>query len=120
MSEIASESPPAGAGRAWITLLVLVSLYLLALARSAPPPVLPASAPSTEFSGERALAHLARIEGDGEPHPIGSSANARVRAEVVAAFATLGIRAEVDEHISIGGNGVVAITRNLEIGRAHV
>lgn len=113
MSEIASESPPAGAGRAWITLLVLVSLYLLALARSAPPPVLPASAPSTEFSGERALAHLARIEGDGEPHPIGSSANARVRAEVVAAFATLGIRAEVDEHISIGGNGVVAITRNL-------
>ncbi|MDZ4772419.1 MAG: M20/M25/M40 family metallo-hydrolase [Planctomycetota bacterium] len=113
MDETTKKEPEKGARLAWLTLVTALALYSLCLLRATPPDVVPAIPASALFSAERALEHLVRIEGSGRPHPIGSSENARVRSEVIAAFAALGIPAEVDEHIAVGANRVVAITRNI-------
>jgi hypothetical protein len=104
---------PEGPGFAWAALALLVALYALALLRAEPPPVVARDAPGASFSGERALADLVRIEGTGRPHPIGSAENARVQREITTTLAAAGLTAEVDEHLAIGANGVIAVTRNI-------
>jgi hypothetical protein len=54
---------------------------MVALNDLAPPTVVPAPAPVTDFSAERALKHLKVIARD--PHPSGSIENARVRDYIV-------------------------------------
>ena len=67
--------------RMWLwtltVLLAMVATISLALYQFVPPAVVPADAPKTEFSAERAMAHLQVIAR--EPHPVGSPENARVR-----------------------------------------
>lgn len=79
--------------RAAVVGLVLLAATLLALRSLAPPPVVPASAPATEFSAERAMRHVDAIAA--RPHRIGSPAHAEVRAYLVRALAEIGIAAEV-------------------------
>jgi hypothetical protein len=74
-----------------ILLLVFATVYL----RTGPPAALPADAPADRFSAGRAYDELRRLVGDGIPHPIGSEANARVRARIVARFTELGYQPEV-------------------------
>ena len=59
-----------------------------------PDPV-PASAPPTEFSSERALEHVRVIAR--EPHPMGSPANAAVRDYLVEELSALGVEPEVQK-----------------------
>src|SRR5438067_1927209 len=56
----------------WSGLALIALIHVLALVRSAPPAPLGLAAPEREFSAERAAAVLARILGDGEPHPLGT------------------------------------------------
>ena len=64
------------------------------------PAVVPASAPATEFSAERALAHVRAIAQ--RPHPIGSADNARVREYVIAQIRLLGLEPQVQEATGVG------------------
>lgn len=60
-----------------------------------PPPAAGRDAAPDQFSAERAFDVLARLLGDGRPHPTGSDANAAVRDRVVAELERIGYRPEV-------------------------
>jgi hypothetical protein len=87
--------------------LFLVSAVFLAVYRLLPPSPLPASAPSTAFSAERALKHtrvIARV-----PHPAGSAANDQVRAYILGELKAMGIAAEEQVDRSVGGRTAVEV-----------
>jgi hypothetical protein len=67
----------------------LAALGITAVARLSPPAVVPRSAPASEFSAERAFAHVQAIAV--EPHPLGSPAHARVRGYIVDRARDLGL-----------------------------
>jgi hypothetical protein len=72
-------------------LLTLVAISLLAfpaVSYLVPPAAVPATAPASEFSAERAIEHLKVIAR--EPHPTGSMANARVRDYIVEQLKSFG------------------------------
>jgi hypothetical protein len=74
--------------------LLAVAAIGVAARRSAAPPSVPAGpAAATEFSVERAMAHVRRIAS--EPHPQGSAANARVRGYLVEQLTALGLETRV-------------------------
>lgn len=116
------EASPGKAGRAtfifpvlaWAALTLLTVLAILELN---PPAAVPASASPSEFSAERALAHVGAISR--APHPIGSTANAAVREYLVAQLALLGLNPQVFEATGIA-NGrrriVIGNTRDI-VGR---
>src|SRR5215204_2651123 len=87
--------------RAVITVAALFVLCAL-LVRDAgrPPAPIPASAPPTEFSSERALVHLREIAQ--RPHSTGSADNARVRDYLVAQMRSLGLDTQVQEATGVG------------------
>jgi nitroreductase len=91
-------------GRALSTGVLLLAAVLAATWLGLrPPSPLPSSAPAGVFSAERALPQLRRFlaaAGEGVPHPAGSEANARVGAEVVAAFRELGVDPRVDRSVT--------------------
>ena len=80
-------------------LLLVAALALLALLGMLPlwtlPAVVPASAPATEFSAERAMGHLREVAR--EPHPLGSPANAEVRDYLLRELRALGLQPEVQK-----------------------
>jgi hypothetical protein len=93
------------------SLLPSIVVVLLALGAASiawygqlPPRPKPASAPATEFSAERALAHIKQIAS--VPHAAGTFADDAVRAYLVKAMKDLGIEAFdqecVNSHGSIG------------------
>ncbi|HBL27699.1 MAG TPA: hypothetical protein DD490_12750 [Acidobacteria bacterium] len=91
-------SPDLGGRGGWglvVALALLLAVLGVVLLRKEPPAVQPASAPPTEFSGERALAVLRTLVGDGSPHPVGSPANAAVRDRVIAELQKIGYAPQV-------------------------
>ena len=87
-----------------IALLLVAALWLATLgADRAPAPKPPGAAPS-EFSGERARALLQRLVGDDVPHPLGSSANARVRERIVAALRGMGLTPQLQSGVMVCSN----------------
>ncbi len=86
-----------------VGMLILVVSGVATWFRSAPPDPLPTDAPVGAFSAGRAMVVLERLVGDGEPHPIGTDANARVRARLVEAFARLGYVTDVQETFACSG-----------------
>jgi hypothetical protein len=82
----------------WLTLVFLLILAIVALRYLVPPAVVPASAPMTDFSAERAMEHVDVIAR--EPHPTGSIANTRVRDYIVAQLSSQGLKAEVQKSAS--------------------
>ena len=115
-----------GAGGLIATLACLAGLLGLTALRYGPPAPLAADAPAAVFSAGRAHAELEAILGDGRPHPIGSAANAAVRARLVERLSALGY--EVRTHTGFAchaptaacGTPVNVVARLPEIGRAHV
>jgi hypothetical protein len=79
--------------RVWLLGLLAAAMWLLVRAGGQPHRVLDASAPVTAFSAVRAQAALDRLLGPQRPHPLGSAAQAAVRARIVDEFAALGIPA---------------------------
>jgi hypothetical protein len=104
----------AGSAGALVLMLVLlvVTLGLVLMRQVASPPV-PASAPAGEFSGARAHEVLARLVGDGQPHPVGSAADDRVRAEIVTTLERLGYQPRVEEGFACQAGGACARVHNV-------
>ena len=80
---------------ALLTFLFILLLAIVALIYLVPPAVVPASAPVTDFSAERAVGDLKVIAR--EPHPTGSIANARVRDYIVEQINSAGLKPEVQK-----------------------
>jgi len=76
-----------------LTLAFLVAACWLSLRQVRPPPVVPASAPATQFSAERALAHIRAFAR--EPHPVGTAEHDAVRNYILRQFTALGVRPEI-------------------------
>jgi hypothetical protein len=66
---------------ALLSFVFILLVAIAALSYLVPPAVVPASAPATEFSAERAIENLRIIAR--APHPTGSIENARVRDYIV-------------------------------------
>jgi len=92
--------------------LVMASIGAAAL-RYRPPPARPADAPAQEFSASRAREVLRRLVGDGEPHPTGSPAGARVRQRVVSELERLGYQPRTQEAFACGAVGICARVTNV-------
>jgi Peptidase family M28 len=93
--------PKGAAKHRWIGVVValvlgaLAAISLLALEPLVP---LPASAPATEFSAERAFSHVEQIAE--RPHPVGSAANAEVRDYLIKQLEDLGLQPTVQQATS--------------------
>jgi hypothetical protein len=80
--------------RIWSLAVLAAAIWLLAAYGQSRPVALGPEAPATEFSAARATATLRRVLGPVEqPHPVGSSANAAVRARLLKALEAMGIQA---------------------------
>ncbi|HKV42533.1 MAG TPA: M20/M25/M40 family metallo-hydrolase, partial [Blastocatellia bacterium] len=77
-----------------IAIFAVVSLYT-----AAPPAPLPANAPASEFSAERAIAHVRAIAG--APHPLWSPGDASAREYIVAQLRAMGLDPQVQEATSV-------------------
>jgi hypothetical protein len=84
---------------AWLgalaVLLAIAATVALALYQFVPPAVVPADAPATEFSAERAMSHLEVIAR--EPHPVGLPENARVGEYILKQLRAIGLRPKVQK-----------------------
>src|SRR3982074_483540 len=89
-------------------LLVLCASSVLRVAR--PPRAVPATAPDTVFSAERAMRHVEQIAQ--RPHPIGSADHDRVRDYIVGQLSGLGLSPQIQRTTAIG-------TRYQEAGRVQ-
>jgi hypothetical protein len=94
-------------------LVALAAVLALVVWRYAPPPARGADTPPAEFSAARAQAALARVLGDGSPHPTGTAANAAVRARLQAELAALGLQPQVEERFVCGAGARCATVVNL-------
>ena len=90
--------PDSTPGRPWalaLGLLVWALAYALVVQRAVPAPVRYAgSTPAVDFSAERAQRTLERLLADGEPHPMGTPAAARLRTRLLLELRGLGLHAE--------------------------
>ncbi len=89
-------------------LLVLCAASILRVAR--PPRAVPATAPDTAFSGERAMRHVEQIAQ--RPHPMGTADHDRVRDYIVEQLSALGLRSQIQQATAIG-------TRYQQAGRVQ-
>ena len=78
---------------ALLSFVFILLVAIVAVSYLVPPAVVPASAPVTEFSAERAIENLKVIAR--EPHPTGSTANARVRDYVVEQLKQEGLEPQI-------------------------
>jgi hypothetical protein len=92
--------------------LVAAALALTVL-RYAPPEPLAKSAPAAEFSAGRARVVLARLLGDGKPHPVGSDANVAVRERLADELRRIGLEPELQRGFSCAAFGACAEVVNV-------
>jgi hypothetical protein len=76
-----------------LMLLVLEASVWIAIAQFTPPAVVPASAPASEFSAERAMTQLRTIPQ--APHPMGSPTSMEVRAYLIQQIKAMGLTPQV-------------------------
>ena len=108
MTNDTRERRPALAGLLGMLVLVVTMLWA-----QRPPAALGVEAAQAEFSAVRALAVLRGVLGDERPHRLGTAANAMVRERVVAAFAGIGLSAEVRSRFVCAEYGVCGTPHNL-------
>lgn len=91
--------------------LALVALCAISVYRTVRPPrPVPANAPDTVFSAERAMRHVEAIAV--RPHPMGSAEHDRVRDYIVAQLRGLGLSPQIQTTTAVG-------TRYQEAGRVQ-
>jgi len=104
-----------------VVLLACLGAAVLALWCARPPAPRPAYAPPHLFSAERARDRLAALLGDQAPHPVGSAANAAVRARLIAELRALGLAPEEQPGFACSPGGSCAAVVNVLVrvaGRA--
>src|SRR6266496_2612630 len=87
-----------------VGLLFLCAASILRVAR--PPRAVPATAPDTAFSAERAMRHVEQIAQ--RPHPMGTADHDRVRDYIVAQLTALGLRPQIQTATAVGTRYQVA------------
>ncbi len=92
----------------FIVCVVVIAAAWAAIESSGPPAVVPASAPPTEFSAERAMEHLKVIAA--APHPMGSAEHAKVQAYIVSELKKAGLEPQVQTATGVTPRYVVAGT----------
>ena len=94
----------------WAGLALVALTALLTQYAEQPPAAKGLDAPVSEFSAQRARSVLQGLLGEQTPHPLGSSANAQLRARIVRQFEQLGYRAELQSNFMAcdarGGCGI--------------
>ncbi len=91
--------------------LGVLALCVASIFRVATPPrAVPATAPDTVFSAERAMRHVEQIAQ--RPHPIGTADHDRVRDYIVGQLSALGLSPQIQQTTAIG-------TRYQEAGRVQ-
>ncbi|MBC8506633.1 MAG: M28 family peptidase [Anaerolineales bacterium] len=78
-----------------IVIVLIMAGVLLGLTSLSRPKLVPANAPSTDFSAERAMEHISAISQT--PHPPGSAEIESVRAYVLAQLEDMGLSPEVQD-----------------------
>jgi hypothetical protein len=89
-------------------LVLICAVSILRVAR--PPDPIPATAPDTVFSAQRAMRDLGEIAK--RPHPMGTADHDRVRDYIVARLTALGLKPEIQQTTALG-------TRYQEAGRVQ-
>lgn len=97
--QISSTSQRPGWGAILFVIVVLAVTLWLAIAHSRTPAVPTGARPTDAFSAERALVDLRQIVR--APHPVGTAANAEVRAFLLARLQALGLQTEVQTGVGI-------------------
>lgn len=95
------------------SLLLFAVVAALSLWAMSPPAPADRDSPRDEFSAERAYDMLARVLGDGRPHPTGSEANAAVRDRILAELERIGYRPEVRRRFVCNGWDTCATVENI-------
>jgi hypothetical protein len=98
-------------------LVALVGLSVYSVSLMSPPKALPADAPDTEFSAERAMAHVAKVAS--QPHAMGTAGHAEARRYLLKQMEMLGLQPEVQEEVvvnPVGNTSNVGYVYNL-LGR---
>ena len=108
-----AEKGDPGVRRAALSAAVLAAILLLSLQGLAPPAPVPANAPATRFSAERAFDALKRIVGDELPHPVGGAADAVVRLRIAGELRALGYQPELQTAFACNEYGTCATVNNL-------
>jgi hypothetical protein len=93
-----------------IALLFVAICIVFAKRVSRPPVAVPASAPLTAFSAERAMKHVVAIAQ--RPHPIGSAEHDQVRNYLIAQLSNLGLDPQIQNATGVG-------TRYADAGRVQ-
>ena len=78
-----------------------------------PPTPLPADAPADEFSAGRAFDVLQTLLAEEVPHPVGSTANTRIRERIIAHLEQLGYGVEVQEATACNRRGRCEPVKNV-------
>lgn len=109
-----SSATPLLAVIAWCCLFLLAGVAIFALKA---PDAVPADASQSEFSAQRALAHvraIARV-----PHPIGTNANAEARQYLVDQLSALGLNPQIFTAVGIDNDSwaLIAGRTNDIVGR---
>lgn len=102
-----------GFGRVAFTLLILALILLLSYESLRPPLPQSASAPTQEFSAERARAVLNRLVGDGVPHPIGGAHDEVVCGRVMDEFTRIGYKPQLQTGFACDEYGDCATVKNV-------
>lgn len=90
---------PATLARLVLVMALVVAVWVATLPMTSTPDVIPATAPATRFSGERAMTHLRVVAA--EPHPMGSPEHQRVVDYIVGQLTALGIQTELQRSIAV-------------------
>lgn len=85
-----------------VAILLAFLMYLSAAWLQQQDPPTPASAPATEFSGDRAMALLEHLLAEDVPHPVGSEENRRVKRRIQAWLDEQGIAHEQQDAWACG------------------
>jgi Zn-dependent M28 family amino/carboxypeptidase len=102
-----------GVRRIFFAAAVLAGIFLLTRAAEFPPGAKPTTAPTSEFSADRAFATLEQLLGTRIPHPLGSPANEQVRERVVRELKLLGYEPQVQTAFDCGEFGACATVNNV-------
>lgn len=102
--------------RVLVLILIAVGAIALSLLRTRPPAVVPADAPQTDFSAERAILHAGPISQ--EPHMTGTPEIYKVRDYILGELAEIGLEAELQRTLEQNPlrNDEVALAENI-LGR---
>jgi hypothetical protein len=103
--------------RAAAVFLPLAAIFALAIWRSQGPEPKPATAP--DFSAIRAMGVLRVLLAENVPHPVGTPANARVRASVVAQLTAMNYDVAIQRRFACNAAAACGTVRHRSRGPAR-